>query len=107
MGETSEFIVGWELNGYRAFFEQDDATGYLYLADADRIIYALHIYKRTPSLKVAEPDVDVVWAGSGDRCGVKIFGKLRGVISLEGDMYRPANVMSSDGINEAEWLKGF
>jgi len=107
MGETDEFIVGLELNDYQAFFEQDDATGYLYLADADGIIYALHIYDRTPSLKVAESDVDVIWSDSGDRCGVRIFGKLRGVISMQGDLYRPANVMSSDGITEPEWVKGF
>jgi hypothetical protein len=105
--KRDEFIVGWELGGYRAIFEQDDATGYLYLANSEKILHALHIYSRKPALNVAEQDVEVIWTDSGDRCGVKIFGKLRGVIGINGDIYRPANVMDSDGIVEAKWWRGF
>jgi hypothetical protein len=95
------------LNGYRAFFEQDDATGYLYLGNSKKILHALHIYNRKPELNVSEEDVEVIWTDSGERCGVKIFGKLRGVIGINGDMYRPAHVMESDGIAEAQWRSGF
>jgi hypothetical protein len=107
MSNPDEFIVGWDLNGYRAFFEQDDATGYLYLADSEKVLFALHIYNRTPSLSVNEEDVQVLWTGSGDRCGVMIFGKLRGVIGVNGDMHRPAYVMEWDGIVKSEWRRGF
>ncbi|HLW51735.1 MAG TPA: DUF2251 domain-containing protein [Candidatus Angelobacter sp.] len=107
MSKPDEFIVGWELNGFRAFFEQDDATGYLYLANSEKILHALHIYNRNSTFDVFEKDVEVIWTGSGERCGVKIFGKLRGVIGINGDMYRPANVMKTDGIVEPEWKRGF
>ena len=96
--KTDEFIVGCQSNGYDAFFEQDDATGYLYLSDKTGVLYDLHIYNRTPSFSVEEKDVEVIWTDSGDRCGVVILGKLRGVIGINGDMCRPAYVMSSDGI---------
>jgi hypothetical protein len=105
--KADEFIVGWELNGYRAFFEQDDATGHLYLANSKEVLYALHIYNRRASLKIAEKDVEVLWTHSGDKCGVVILGKLRSVISLKGGQYRPANVMDSNGITEPEWAEGF
>jgi hypothetical protein len=107
MAKTDEFIVGTGINGYDAFFEQDDATGYLYLSDKTGVLYDLHIYNRKPSFNVAEKDVQVVWTDSGDRCGVLIFGKLRGVIGVNGDMCRPAHVMDSGGIVKREWRRGF
>ena len=107
MAKVDEFIVGIGIDGYDAVFEQDDATGYLYLSDKTRILYHLHIYNRKPSFTVAEKDVQVIWSDSGDRCGVVIFGKLRGVIGVNGDMCRPAYVMDSDGIDKPEWLRGF
>jgi hypothetical protein len=63
--KPDEFIVGWELNGCRAIFEQDDATGYLYLANSEKILHALHVYNRKPALNVAEQDVEVIWTDSG------------------------------------------
>ena len=107
MAKADEFIVGCQLNGYSAFFEQDDATGYLYLSDKTGVLYDLHIYNRKSSFSVAEKDVQVIWTDSGDRCGVLIFGKLRGVIGINGDMHRPAYVMESDGIVKSEWHRGF
>src|SRR5579859_1214620 len=107
MPQADEFIVGTRMNGYDAFFEQDDATGYFYLSDKTGVLYDLHIYNRKPSFSVAEQDVQVIWSDSGNRCGVVIFGKLRGVIGINGDMHRPAYVMESDGIVKAEWLNGF
>ena len=106
-GNKDEFIVGVAFNGYDAFFEQDDATGYLYLLDKTGVLYDLHIYNRKPSFSVSEKDVQVIWTDSGDRCGVLIFGKLRGVIGINGDLYRPAYVMESDGIAKPEWRRGF
>ena len=109
MGDSTadEFIVGSELDGYSAFFEQDDATGYLYLADREKILYALHIYNRKPSVEVREGDVDVVWSKAGDKCGVVIHRKLCGVISKQGDLFRPANVLDTDGIADPKWASGF
>jgi hypothetical protein len=107
MAKTDEFIVGTGINGYNAVFEQDDATGYFYLSDKTGVLYDLHIYNRKPAFSVAEQDVQVIWTDSGDRCGVVIFGKLRGVIGINGDMCRPAYTMESDGIVKPEWRRGF
>ena len=107
MTKADEFIVGSELNGYRAFFEQDDATGYLYLADARKVLLDLHIYNRKSSLNVCEEDVEVIWSESGVRCGVLIRGKLCGVIGLNGDLCRPAHVLDSEGITDPKWTIGF
>lgn len=105
--KKDEFVVGTGIDGYDAFFEQDDATGYLYLSDQTGILHHLHIYNRKPSFTVTEKDVQVIWTDRGDRCGVVIFGKLRGVIGINGDMYRPAYVMESDGVEKPEWRRGF
>jgi hypothetical protein len=107
MTNADEFIVGTELIHYSAFFEQDDATGYLYLSNAEGVLHALHIYNRKPSLKVCEEDVEVIWTDSGERCGVLIHGKLCGVIGLNGDLCRPANVLESNGITDPKWTIGF
>ena len=101
-------MVGTVINGYGAFFEQDDATGYLYLSDKTGILYHLHIYNRKPSFTVTEKDVQVIWTDSVDRCGVVIFEKLRGVIGLNGDKYRPAYVLESNGIADPKmdvWIR--
>jgi hypothetical protein len=107
MPKADEFIVGSELNGYRAFFEQDDETGYLYLADPEKILLDLHIYNRKPSLLIREHEVEVIWAKAGERCGVLIRGKLCGVIGLNGDLCRPAHVLDSEGITDPKWTIGF
>ena len=107
MAKADEFIVGSELNSYRTFFEQDDATGYLYLADAEKVLLDLHIYNRKPSLLIREDEVEVIWAEGGERCGVLICGKLCGVIGLNGDLCRPAHVLGSEGITDPKWTIGF
>lgn len=78
MATIDEFIVGSQLNSYTAFFEQDDATGYFYLADASGVLYALHIYNCKPSIGIREEDVRVIWTEHGERCGVVIHEKLCG-----------------------------
>ena len=104
---SGEFITGWKLGGYGAFFEQDDATGYLYLSDGEKILFHLHIYNRSEKFTVAGSDVNVVWNDVGNRCGVFIFGKLRGVIGMNGDLCRPACVMKGEGITDPQWTRGF
>ena|SRR5215469_8373500 len=107
MAKPDEFIVGSELGGYRAFFEQDDATGYFYLADSEKILFDLHIYNRKLSTEIREADVRVIWTESGARCGVLIHGKLCGVIGINRDMCRPAYVLESSGITDPKWTTGF
>src|SRR3954465_1943502 len=88
-----EFTVGVSCGHYRAAFEQDDATGYFYLHGQEGVLYHLHIYNRTSEFTVRKTDVELIWSDTGDRCGVVILGRLRGVIGLNGDLYRPTHVM--------------
>jgi hypothetical protein len=102
-----EFIKGYQDDSRQWFFEQDDATGYLYVGTLDAIAHALHIYNRKSELRVKDGDVEVVLNDDQTRCGVLIFGKLRGVLGFNGDAYRPANVMEGDGVTDPNWTKGF
>jgi len=107
--EKDEFIVGKiGPRGLIAVFEQDDATGFLYLTEENyKVREALHVFNRS-KLSVKEDDVRVVWNKSGDRCGVMIGGKLRAVIEVNGDRYRPVmESLCSKPITEREWLTGF
>jgi hypothetical protein len=97
-----------------AVFEDDNATGYLYLYDlydsqAGSVARHLHLYDRSPKLTVASRDVEVVWSEDGAKCGAIIWDKLRGIIDRAKD--RPGRVWmeskDSPGINDQEWLTGF
>ncbi len=94
--------------GLIALFEQDDATGYLYLCEPDyKVREALHIYNRS-KLTVRNDQVKVVWSADEGRCGVVIGCKLRGIIGIDGDLYRPPMVsLESDGVSASEWIIGF
>jgi hypothetical protein len=105
--DADEFIVGWTQDGFQFFFEQDDETGYLYVGNDQEITHHLHIYNRSTAFSVAEDDVRVVLNEDGSRCGVFIFGKLRGVLGFNGDSYRPADTMLGEGLTDPKWTTGF
>lgn len=92
-------------------FEDDKCSGYLYLFDSKKgeIAEFLHNYDRSQSLIVHREDVEVAWSDDGRKCGVIIWGKMRGII----DRQKPApgrvwiNDRNSPGITDGEWLRGF
>lgn len=96
---------------YAGFFEDDGDTGYLYVSDRreKNIVQHLQIYVNSPDLSVNESDVEVVWSTDRTRCGVRIWGALRGVIDVRSGTQARAFVTSrdSDPIHAAEWLAGF
>ena len=96
---------------YNGFFEDDGDTGYLYVSDRreKKIVQHLQIYVNSPDLSVNESDVEVVWSTDGTRCGVRIWGALRGVIDVRFGTQARAFVTSrdSDPIHAAEWSAGF
>ncbi len=106
---ADEFIVLAEgAPPYTAFFEQDDETGYLYISDGSKVISDLHIYNRERGINLSEDDVRVVWNESCDRAAVVIGGRIRGVLGLTGDCYRPPmHSLESEGVSKEEWLIGF
>lgn len=102
-----EFIVGWELDGFSYYFEQDNRTGYLYVGAESRVLHDLHVYNRSPDLHVTEKDVQVILNRDHTRCGVVIFGKLRAVLGFNGDAFRPAYTMKGEGVTDSKWAADF
>jgi len=105
--KANEFVVGATIDGFHYFFEQDDATGYLYVGTEHEITHHLHVYNRSAAFSVKEKDVRVQLSEDGSRCGVFILGKLRAVLGFNGDGYRPANTMLGEGVTEPDWTTGF
>jgi hypothetical protein len=101
--------------GYIAFFGDTigDATtppgGFLYIkaCEEGRIIKHLGIYKRP--LVIKENDVQILWSSNGNKCGVSIWGKMRGIINLADGQEISVLLENreSPGITDPEWLSGF
>lgn len=109
---TSDFIKEAPgPSGLFGVFEDDGETGYLYLYEPEGqgVTRHLHIYNRTPELDVTEADVEVEWSADQTKCGVRVWGKMRGIINVasgqEGRVMLASR--SSPGIGDAEWMKGF
>jgi hypothetical protein len=108
----SEFIVdavGPE--GLFGVFEDDGDTGYLYLYNPEegKILRHVHIYDRSKCVDVAPSDVQVAWNSDGTKCGVIIWGMMRGVIDLRNNREGRAWIEGREtpGISDPEWLDGF
>ena len=73
-----------------AVFEDEGDTGYLYVYDTrdDNVVRYLHIYDRTSQTDTLPQDVQVAWSANEQKCGVVIWGKMRGIIDLNKN--RPA-----------------
>src|SRR5436305_14534344 len=65
-----------------AVFEDDNATGYLYLYDSEtgNMVRHLHVYDRSQKLDVSPRDVEVAWSEDGAKCGLIIWNEMRGII---------------------------
>ena len=98
-------------NGFVCVFEDDGETGYLYLyePEGDGVIKHLQIYDAAKDLNVSEQDVKVVWSSDEKKCGVIIWGGLRGIIDLERNREGRAKLESRESppIDDREWLRGF
>jgi hypothetical protein len=98
-------MVGWDYpDDYAAFFEQDDATGYLYVANKKKILFDLHIYNRETQIpEVKKKDVEIVRSDDGSKFGVVIWKEIRGII----DVSNGASFKDNHGIQDTRWLSGF
>jgi len=100
---------------YEAFFEDtpgDKETppgGYLYIKkrESDEIIRHLEIYALP--LDVEDEDVEILWSSDGKKCGISIWGRMRGIINLATgiEMSLPLLRRDSPAITDPEWLEGF
>lgn len=116
MREAANSNIGFvtEAKGPRgifAVFEDDGETGYLYLYEpgAREVFRHLHVYDRSSTLAILEQDVRVVWADDFSKCGVRIWGEMRGIIELstgrEGRVWLESR--DTPGIGDPDWLRGF
>lgn len=97
--------------GIFAVFEDDGTTGYLYLYDSDQntICRRLQIYDIAPTLNVTAEDVEVVWSEDSQKCGVLIWGRMRGIIDRIANQEGRVKLENhkTPGIGDKQWLKGF
>lgn len=101
---------------YACFFEataggdETPAGGYLYVSDQknDQIIHHLLIYTNV-NLPVREEGVQVLWSSDGTKCGVAIWGEMRGIVDLASgeEIAIPIENEETPGIADPKWLEGF
>jgi hypothetical protein len=94
-----------------AVFEDDGETGYFYLYSSveETVLRFVHIYDRTERVQVDTEDVEITWASGIEKCGVAIWGAVRGIIEVKsGDVTR-VRIESRDtpGVSDNRWLYGF
>lgn len=98
-------------DGLAGVFEDDGETGYLYIYQptTGEILRYLHLYDRSEDLNVKPDDVRVLWSIDFSKCGVIIWGKMRGIIDVKHE--REGRVWlenrNTPGISDREWLHGF
>jgi hypothetical protein len=109
--QTNFIIYASGPNETFAVFEDDGDSGYLYLYSTGEqtVLRFVHLYDRSPELDVTVEDVRVVWATGETKCGVAIWGKMRGIIDLasggEGRVWMQRR--NTPGIGDQKWLAGF
>ena len=96
---------------FAAFFEDDGETGYLYVSDRRRgeVIRHLQIYTNSKMLGVEEGDVRVTWSQDGTKCGVVIWGGMRGIIDMVKNQEGRVLLENRETppIADRGWLEGF
>jgi hypothetical protein len=109
--ETGFILDAAGPDGLSVVFEDDGETGYLYLYEPDGrgVVRDLHIYNRTDEVQPSETDVHCKWSTDMTRCGVFVWGVLRGVLDVaNGTETRiPILERASQGITDSRWLAGF
>jgi hypothetical protein len=96
---------------YSAVFEDEGETGYLYVYSVTPAVVQahVHVYDRSDALRIAKDSVDVLWSTDESKCGVRIWGQMRGIIDLRMSREGRAWLENRDtpGINDPQWLRGF
>jgi hypothetical protein len=111
--EFSTNFVAYSQGPHRLFavFEDDARVGHLYLYDLedDNVVQDLQVYICSQQLQIRRRDVRLAWSKDGDKCGVIIWDKMRGIIDRA--KKREGRVKLEDrntpGIIDHQWLKGF
>ena len=102
---------------YAAVFEATSGSkegappgAYLYVFDrrVQEIVRHVEI-SREPLLTLKENDARIFWSSDGTKCGVSIWGRMRGIINLSTAQTKSAPLQDqrSPAITDSEWLRGF
>jgi len=102
---------------YSAVFEATDgseegtpAGGYFYVHDRSnhRVLRHLEIYK-SPAHEIKERDIQIFWSVDGTKCGVAVWGQMRGIIDITSnqEFVAPMENPASPAISDAALLKSF
>lgn len=109
--ETNFIRYAGGSNNTFAVFEDDGDSGYLYIYSSaeQTVLRFLHVYDRSQRLEVTPGDVEVVRATGRTKCGVAIWGEMRGIIDLAGGVEGRVWMESRDtpGVGDQKWLEGF
>lgn len=103
--------------GYSAVFEATagdeegtPAGGYLYIFDSSKaaVVRSLEIYKHA-AYEITDNDVQIFWSSNLTKCGVAIWGRMRGVIDIikNLEVAAPLDNPESPAITDTKWLEGF
>lgn len=102
--------------GYSAVFEATTGNqegtppgGYLYVCDsAAEVVRSLEIYEHAAH-EVRESDIQVFWSADRTKCGVAIWGRMRGVIDIKSnrEIASPLDSSEAPAITDSDWLEGF
>ncbi len=107
--QTKFIVFDKTPSGIFAVLEDDGETGYLYVYTGQTILRNLHVYNRSKGVDVSRTDVRTLWSENGTKCGVMIWGKMRGIVDLKKELPGRVWLESYDtpGIDDKEWLRGF
>lgn len=94
-----------------AMFQEDEGAGYffVYKPETQEVLAQVRVYEAGHNFPVHENDVQVRWARRYGKCGVSIWGRMRGVIDLVSgqECSIPLERGITDGITDPQWLMGF
>jgi hypothetical protein len=96
--------------GYFAVFEQDEGAGYffVYKPEKQEVLSQIRIYESGSNLSVKESDIKLMWSSDQTKCGIAVWGRMRGIINIESGKETSAPLEGGlRGISDLESLKGF
>src|SRR5258708_35631060 len=97
-------------DGLFAVFQEDEGAGYffVYKPETQDVRAQIRIYEPGLNDSVHESDVQLMWSSDWTKCGIAIWGQMRGVINIATGEETCAPLESDRrGIIDPEWLKGF
>jgi len=98
-------------DGLFAVFSEDEGAGYfcVYKPKDDKVLAQIQVYVCSEKLSIREKDVLLMWSSDTTKCGITIWGWMRGIINIKTgkELCAPIENRRSTAITDLEWLKGF